>query len=95
MYQIIQHGGRLDSEFFPESLVRRTWPTAPEYCRFLRSRAVDRVIVYYDYDVRLGKNEQKLLRLLSSTERDACRSVGVAVRHISHFHSFDVYAISR
>ena len=94
MYQVIQHGGRLDSEFFPESLVRRTWPSAVEYCRFLRARAVDRVIVFYHYDIRLKKNEQKLLRLLSSSQRDACRAVGVTVSHINHFHSFDVYAIS-
>ena len=95
MYQIIQHGGRLDSEFFPESLVRRTWPSPVEYCRFLHSRAVDRVIVYYDYDIRLGKNEQRLLRLLSSSQRDACRAVGVTISHSSHFHSFDVYAVNR
>ena len=43
MYQVLRAGGRLDSEFFPESIVRRTWPSAAEYCTFLRGRHVDRV----------------------------------------------------
>jgi hypothetical protein len=95
MYEVIQHGGRLDSEFFPESLVRRTWPNEAHYCRFLRDRAVDRVVVYYHYDIRLGKNEQKLLLLLSSRDRDACRAEGITVRHIAKWHFFDVYEINR
>lgn len=94
MYQLIQHGARLDSEFFPESLVRRTWPNAAQYCRFLRARAVDRVIVYYHYDIRLRKNEQKLLFLLSR-DHNVCSAEGITVRHIYKRHVFDVYAIDR
>ena len=74
MYLLIQHGARLDSEFFPESLVRRTWPSAIAVLPVPpHARVVDRVIVYYHYDLRLRKNEEKLLRLLSSSDHDACR----------------------
>ena len=63
MYLLIQHGARLDSEFFPESIVRRTWPSEAEYCQFLDDRRVDRVIIYHHYDSGFHKNEQKLLAL--------------------------------
>jgi hypothetical protein len=94
MYQLIQHGARLDSEFFPESLVRRTWPSASEYCRFLRGRGVDRVIVYHHYDRGFRKNEQQLLSRLSHNP-DTCAAEHVTVRHIAKGNRFDVYAIAR
>jgi hypothetical protein len=94
MYQVIQHGGRLDSEFFPESIVRRTWPSAAEYCQFLRGRAVDRVIVYHHYDRGFHKNEQRLLTRLSR-HPDTCAAEHVTVRHVAKGNRFDVYAIAR
>lgn len=94
MYDLIQHGARLDSEFFPESLVRRTWPDASTYCRFLRRRAVDRVIVYHHYDLRLHKNEEALLLRLSQNVT-ACSGEGVTVRLVGRWIGATVYAISR
>ena len=61
MYQLIQHGGKLDSEFFPESIDRRSWPSAAGYAAFLRGRQVDDVIIYFNYDVRYQTNEHQLL----------------------------------
>jgi hypothetical protein len=95
MYLLIQRGARLDSEFFPESIVRITWPSAGAYCAFLRGRGVDRVIVYHHYDTGFRKNEQKLLRLLSTTDRGGCAAQNVAVRHLFTGPRFDVYAITR
>ncbi len=100
MYQMIQHGARLDSEFFPESIVRRTWPSAAEYCRFLRGRAVDRVVIYHHYDLGFRKNEQRILRVLSargspSPDQRACRAEGVTVTYLAKGNRFDVYTISR
>jgi hypothetical protein len=95
MYLLIQHGARLDSEFFPESLVRRTWPSEGEYCQFLDDRRVDRVIIYHHYDSGFHKNEQKLLALLSSSDRNACAAQRVTVSHVFTGHRFDVYAIRR
>jgi hypothetical protein len=95
MYLLIQHGARLDSEFFPESLVRRTWPSAGEYCQFLSARRVDRVIIYHHYDSGFHKNEQKLLAQLSSSDRNACSAQHVTVSHLFKGNRFDVYSISR
>lgn len=61
MYQLIQHGGKLDSEFFPESIDRRSWPSAGAYLTFLRDRRVDEVLIYFAYDARYRTNEHSLL----------------------------------
>ena len=92
MYQLLQHGGRLDSEFFPESIVRRTWSSATDYCRFLRDRGVQRVVIDRHYDVAFRKNEQQLLTRL---ERDpsGCAGVGVTVRAAGTVNRFDVYSV--
>jgi hypothetical protein len=95
MYLVIRHGGRLDSEFFPESLDRRTWPSEAEYCRFLVDRRVDRVIIYHHYDRGFHKNEQKVLALLSSSDRHACAAQRVTVSYLFKGNRFDVYTITR
>ncbi len=64
MYQLIQHGGRLDSEFFPESIHRTSWATTDAYIQFLKGRAVDAVIIYGAYDERYQTNEHALLEKL-------------------------------
>jgi hypothetical protein len=61
MYQLLRAGGRLDSEFFPESINRRSWPDAAAYAAFLQRRDVDYVIVYNAYDRRYKTNEHELL----------------------------------
>jgi hypothetical protein len=65
MYQLIQRGARLDSEFFPESIDRRSWASASEYSGFLRSRHVGEVIIYFAYDTRYQTNEHALLDQLA------------------------------
>jgi hypothetical protein len=95
MYLLIEHGARLDSEFFPESIVRRTWPSAAEYCRFLAGRHVDRVIVYHHFDSGFHANEQKLLTLLSTRDRGACAAQHVTVSYLFKGNRFDVYVINR
>ena len=61
MYQVLINGGRLDSEFFPESFARRSWESLTLYRGFLRGRRVDYVIIYRFYDERHGTNEHALL----------------------------------
>ncbi|MGH2631804.1 MAG: hypothetical protein ACRDG3_00210, partial [Tepidiformaceae bacterium] len=85
MYQVIQHGGKLDSEFFPESIDRRSWPSTAAYLAFLRGRKVDEVIVYGAYDTRYGTNEHTLLQQLTT---NGCASVRV------HESEFDVYQLN-
>jgi len=66
MYQLLQAGARLDSEPFPESIDRRSWPSATEYATFLHQRKVDYVIIYATYDRRYETNEHALLRDLGA-----------------------------
>lgn len=61
MFQLIQHGARLDSEFFPESIIRRSWPDTASYGDFLADRHVDYVVAFDEYK-RYGTNELTLLR---------------------------------
>jgi hypothetical protein len=65
MYRLIQHGARLDSEFFPESQARHSWASAADYERFLAGRHVDFVMVWGSYDRRWGTNEHDLLRAIA------------------------------
>lgn len=83
MYQLIRHGGRLDSEFFPESIDRRSWPSAAEYQAFLVGRHVDYVLIYYAYDVRYGTNEHELLNELVS---QGCASLDTSEAEFDLYH---------
>lgn len=61
MYDLIRSGALLDSEFFPESINRRSFADTAEYVRFLNQRKVDYVIIYALYDTAHGTNEHALL----------------------------------
>lgn len=84
MYQLIQHGGRLDSEFFPESIDRRSWPASDAYRDFLRGRHVDYVLIYRAYDVRYATNEHDLL---DQMVREGCAA------RTTPSEQFDVYQV--
>ena len=85
MYQLIQHGAKLDSEFFPESIDRRSWPSSGAYLSFLRARRVDEVIIYHDYDARYHTNEHSLLDQLTA---NGCAS------RTSPQRDFDLYRLA-
>jgi hypothetical protein len=76
MYQLLRAGARLDSEFFPESMARHSWPSEAAYARFLRKRGVDRVLVFASYDRRFSTNEHALLERLTKAP---CSAGGVKV----------------
>jgi hypothetical protein len=76
LYQLIRAGGRLDSEFFPESIVRRRWPSAAEYGDFLRRRHVDYVMIWGQYDRVFHVNEPSRLAELA-----ACRPAAPVCTH--------------
>jgi hypothetical protein len=64
LYQLIRAGGRIDSEFFPESIVRRRWPSDDDYGAFLRRRHVDYVMIWGHYGrVFHADDEQRLVDL--------------------------------
>jgi hypothetical protein len=87
MYQLIRAGGNLDSEFFPESIDRRSWPDIASYQAFLERRKVDYVVIYDAYTQRYRTNEHDLL--------DALVTGGCAERMPRNEAGFDVYQYSR
>jgi hypothetical protein len=95
MYQIVRKGGHLDSEFFPESIGRRSWPTADDYSKFLRTRGVDFVIAYDSYDKRWKTNEHALLDELSAGGPESCSALRVGADLLAHAEHYDVYTIRR
>jgi hypothetical protein len=95
MYQIVRKGGHLDSEFFPESIGRKSWPTTDDYSKFLRTRRVDFVIAYDSYDKRWKTNEHTLLDELSAGGLDSCTAERVGAAPLAHADHFDVYTVRR
>jgi hypothetical protein len=93
MYQLVQHNARLDSEFFPESIARNSWPDVTKYSQFLRNRRVDYVIIFRSYDREWHTNEHQLLRDLKKERPDGCHAAGVS--QVSAGRAFDVYKIRR
>lgn len=92
MYQALRHGAVLDSEFFPETIALRSWPSAAAYSDFLRRRIVDYVIIYGAYDRGYGTNEHALLDAMAAAPGVAGQ---VCVRRIDHQRLYDVYRIAR
>lgn len=65
MYQLVRAGAQLDSEFFPESIGRRSWPSERAYATFLESRSVEYVLLFSNYDRTFGTNEGSLLETMA------------------------------
>jgi hypothetical protein len=86
MYQLLQHGARLDSEFFPESIDRRNWADGIAYETFLAGRHVDEVLIYHSYDDRYRTNEHALLDQLVS---GGCASLSLREP------DFDLYSVAQ
>jgi len=77
VYQLLRAGGRIDSEFFPESIVRRRWPSATQYGEFLRRRHVDYVMIWGGYARVFKVNEPDRL-----TELTACSPAAPVCAHL-------------
>jgi hypothetical protein len=67
MYRVVKAGGRIDSEFFPESILHQSFSSPAAYSEFLRSRHVDYVAVSSWYQRRWKTNERALLEQLAAT----------------------------
>ena len=97
MYQLLQHGGRLDSEFFPESIDIRSWARREDYTKFLRTRRVDFVIVFPTFDRAYHTDEHRLLdRLVAPSSPSCARADGTgAAVSVLRRPQYDVYRIER
>ena len=91
MYQILRAGGRLDSEFFPESIVRRRWSSAEQYGGFLRRRHVDYVMIWGRYARVFHANDPDML-----TELEACHpGAPVCARLLERRQPWTLWEITR
>jgi hypothetical protein len=69
IYQVVRHGGVLDSELFPESLHRSSFGSRRSYARFLKDRRVQSVVVAPSYRRAYHSNEPRLLAAMAATGR--------------------------
>ena len=63
-YLLLKAGGRLDSEFFPESMALKNFVSPQEYAALLCARRVDMVIAFHSYDATRHMNEHAMLARL-------------------------------
>ncbi len=92
MYQVMVNGGRLDSEFFPESIARKSFGDVSAYSSFLRARKVDAVIVWDTYDRQFRTDEHRLLDQLTA---QGCSPPVVGARVALRLEHATMYAIDR
>ena len=90
-YAVVRAGGRLDSEFFPESMHRRSFQSFAVYAKFLDDRKVDFVAIDSRYN-RFRTNEEALLT--TAATRGGCQD-GVSVRLAQSDPSYELFAITR
>ena len=93
-YAVVRAGGRLDSEFFPEDMHRRSFRDHETYVAFLLRRQVDFVVVDSRYH-KFHTNEQELLGELSTMSAGNGCPDGVHVEQVDEQKDFVVFRVSR
>jgi hypothetical protein len=93
-YAVVRAGGRLDSEFFPEDMHRKSFKDDADYVSFLNRRQVDYVVVDHRYHM-FHTNEEELLAELSSMSSASACPDGVRVEKIDQEPTFEVFRVSR
>jgi hypothetical protein len=93
-YAVVRAGGRLDSEFFPESLYRRSFRDQAAYAQFLNERQVDYVVLDPRY-LKFKTNEEQLLDgMVAASSGDRCVG-GMHVQRSEQGPTLAVYQITR
>jgi hypothetical protein len=90
LYHVLQAGGRLDAELFPEGMAMHDFDDTAEYQRLLCDRGVDQVLHIDEYDEARHTNERSLLDALTT---DASASVHVTV--LAQGSDWRAYGIDR
>ena len=91
-YSIVRAGGRIDSEFFPESMYRRSFRDEAAYARFLTRRQVDYVVVEPRYE-KFKTNERQLLDDMA-WGGSPCVG-GVSVKPVDTTTAYQLYRVNR
>lgn len=90
LYRVVEAGGRLDSELFPESMAMHNFKTLADYEHLLCVRHVDFVIHYASYDASRGTNEHEMIARLAAPGDHR-----VQLRRVQSAPGHDVYAVNR
>jgi hypothetical protein len=67
IYQVVRHGGVLDSELFPESLHRASFGSRLSYAEFLSDRRVQSIVVAPSYRRTYHSNEPGLVAAMAAS----------------------------
>ena len=94
MYSVVRAGGRLDSEFFPESLYRKSFRDQTTYATFLTKRKVEHVLVDHRYR-KFHTNEQQLLDAMAAAPGAAGCVDGLRVELEFQSPSLTTYRVIR
>jgi len=92
IYQVVSHGGVLDSELFPESLHRSSFGNRRSYARFLTDRRVQSVVVAPSYRRAYHSNEPRLLAAMAASGRCTAR---VRITQVGQGDDWRLYDVDR
>ena len=95
MYQLLRAHARLDSEFFPESILRQSWPNETAYSTMLRARRVDDVMIWRGYIRLYTTNEGDLLSRMATSRLTDCGGPRVCVDLVTRTSDWSLYRITR
>ena len=95
MYDLLRAGGRLDSEFFPESMQWTDFPGTGAYASLLSRRHVDFVIDCPDFDRRFATNEHALLEALTTGPAPADGGPVLSTRLVARTPGYSLYHVVR
>ncbi len=87
VYKVLQAGGRLDSEMFPESMAIKNFKSVEEYEQLLCDRKIDQVLAFDSYTQSRHTNE---LALLDEIARANGRVRVDLLAHGSDWHAWGV-----
>lgn len=94
MYSVVRAGGQLDSEFFPESLYRRSFRDQAAYADFLTKRKVEYVLVDHRYR-KFRTNEQALLDSMAARPGGAGCVNGLRIERDHESRELATYRVIR
>ncbi len=95
MYQLIRAGGKLDSEFFPESILIRSWPSPAAYSEVLRQRDVDYVMIWQGFASQYKVNEDRVLEEMAAGTPSDCGGPVVCIVPVSRTPDYSLYRVVR
>jgi hypothetical protein len=92
IYQVVRHGGVLDSELFPESLHRASFGSRRSYASFLADRRVQSIVVSPSYRRTYHSNEPGLVAAMAASGR--C-TAGVRIVEAEQGDGWRLYDVER